>query len=312
MKPLSASEIRGNWATLLLPINADESIDFARLEDELAYLTDARVDGIYSNGTAGEFYAQSEDEFDRVNQLLAEHCHRANVPFQIGASHMSAQISVGRIKRAVMLEPSAIQVILPDWQALTDEEIITCLQHFAAVAAPIGLILYNPPQSKRVLKPTSYLRLSKEVPQLVGIKVADGDATWYAEMRQYASNLSIFVPGHHLATGIASGAHGAYSNVSCINPIGAQKWTDLMATNIDQALEIEARIQGFFGKYISPYITKYQYANQAVDKLLAVVGGWVDIGTRLRMPYRWIDPVEADRLRPLIRAEIPELFPDER
>ena len=33
MKPLSASEIVGSWATLLLPINADESIDFARLAD---------------------------------------------------------------------------------------------------------------------------------------------------------------------------------------------------------------------------------------------------------------------------------------
>ena len=27
--------LRGNWATLLLPINADDSIDFARLDDEL-------------------------------------------------------------------------------------------------------------------------------------------------------------------------------------------------------------------------------------------------------------------------------------
>ncbi len=312
MKPLSASEIKGSWATLLLPINADESIDFTRLDDELAYLTDARVDGIYSNGTAGEFYAQSEDEFDRVNQLLAEHCHRANIPFQVGASHMSAQISIERIKRAVMLEPSAIQVILPDWQVLTDEEIIRCLQHFAQVAEPVGIVLYNPPQSKRVLEPIFYERLSKEFPQLVGIKVADDDTAWYTEMRQYALDLSVFVPGHHLATGIANGAQGAYSNVACLSPIGAQKWFNLMENDLEQALEIEARIQGFFSKYISPYITKHHYANQAVDKLLAVIGGWANIGTRLRMPYSWIDPVEADRLKPLIRAEIPELFSEER
>jgi dihydrodipicolinate synthase/N-acetylneuraminate lyase len=54
MTPLLASSIRGNWATLLLPINRDESIDFGLLAAELDLFISARVDGIYSNGSAGE------------------------------------------------------------------------------------------------------------------------------------------------------------------------------------------------------------------------------------------------------------------
>ena len=58
--------IEGNWATLLLPLNADESIDYPMLVKEIRYLVSAGVSGIYSNGTAGEFISLSEEEF-RVN-----------------------------------------------------------------------------------------------------------------------------------------------------------------------------------------------------------------------------------------------------
>jgi dihydrodipicolinate synthase/N-acetylneuraminate lyase len=127
MKPLSATEIRGNWATLLLPIQADEQIDYGRLEAEIDYLIKAQVDGIYSNGSAGEFYTQTEAEFDRVNQTLAERCERAGMPFQIGATHTSAQMALERVKRAAFLQPSAIQVILPDWFAPSNEEALEAL-----------------------------------------------------------------------------------------------------------------------------------------------------------------------------------------
>ncbi|MBM3854128.1 MAG: dihydrodipicolinate synthase family protein, partial [Verrucomicrobia bacterium] len=66
MKPLVAHEIRGNWATLLLPIQADDAIDCALLGDEIEHCIAARVAGIYSNGTACELHTQTEAEYDRV------------------------------------------------------------------------------------------------------------------------------------------------------------------------------------------------------------------------------------------------------
>lgn len=308
MKPLSAHEIVGNWATLLLPINADESIDFVRLGDEVEVLIASRPNGIYSNGTSCEFYAQTEDEFERVSALMAERCERAGVPFQIGASHMSAQISLGRIRRAAALRPSAIQVILPDWHPLVDDEVVTFLSRMAEAADPIGLVLYNPPRAKRVLEPVVFERLRREVPGLVGIKVAARGADWYAEMRRYAVGLSIFVPGHWLASGVAQGAQGAYSNVACLQPAGAQRWYEQIIADPPAALELEQRIQAFMTHHIEPFITQQGYSNQAVDKLLAAIGAWADIGTRMRWPYRSIPGDEAKRLRSIARAMLPELF----
>ena len=104
------------WATLLLPLNADDSIDFGRLETQAATLTTTELDGLYAHGTAGEFQTLTEAEFDQVNEVLAG----TGKPFQIGASHPSAQVQLDRVRRAAAREPGAIQVILPDWLPLND------------------------------------------------------------------------------------------------------------------------------------------------------------------------------------------------
>lgn len=308
MTPLTGPEIRGTWGTLLLPINNDESINYARLADEIDYLITAGVDGIYSNGTAGEFYAQSEDEFDRISQLLAGKCERARMPFQLGASFMSAQIAFERARRAAQLKPSAIQITLPDWSPVTMDEATIFLQRIAEAVAPVPLVLYNPPHAKRVLQPAELEQLSAAVPALVGIKVAGGDAAWYEAMQPLLARLSVFVPGHLLASGFAQGAHGAYSNVACLEPRGAKRWNELMKTDLVAALAIEARIGKFMTDCIRPLREKYGASNQALDKLLAAIGDWAAIGTRLRWPYRGLAEAEAVRLRPTARRMMPELF----
>ncbi|WP_119070785.1 dihydrodipicolinate synthase family protein [Aggregatilinea lenta] len=308
MNPLRSDQIRGNWAALVLPIDADDRIDFARLADEIDVLVASGVDGLYSNGTTAEFYNQTEAEFDAIHALFAEKCAATGMPFQIGVSHMSPAISLERLRRVRDLHPGAVQVILPDWFPPTDAEAIAFLERMADASAPVGLVLYNPPHAKRKLQPEEIGRLADAVPALLGVKVAGGDADWYARMKAAAPDLSLFVAGHTLATGWGRGAHGAYSNVACLHPRAAQRWTDQMHTDLPAALELETRIQAFMRDCIHPFISDQGYSNQAVDKLLMAVGGWCDVGTRLRWPYRWIPLSEADRLRPIARDLLPEFF----
>ncbi|GAB3918272.1 dihydrodipicolinate synthase family protein [Larkinella terrae] len=308
-KPLEAADIRGNWATLMLPINDDDRIDFARLADEIDALIGFGVDGIYSNGTAGEFYNQTETEFDRIHELLARKCHAAGMPFQIGVSHMSPILSLERLKRSLPWEPGAVQVILPDWFPTVEAEQIAFLRKMAAVSETVRLVLYNPPHAKIRLSPEEFGRLKIAVPQLVGVKVPGGSADWYTQMRQHMSDLSVFVPGHFLATGIREGAHGAYSNVACLHPKVAQDWYNRMQTDLPAALAWEARIQQFMSEFIAPYINDQRFPNQACDKMLAVVGGWANVGSRLRWPYRFIPESEAGRVREAAQRLIPEFFP---
>ena len=63
MHPLTHTTLVGNWATLLLATNKNGEIDYKRMGDEIDILIASSPCGIYSNGTAGEFYTQNEEEF---------------------------------------------------------------------------------------------------------------------------------------------------------------------------------------------------------------------------------------------------------
>jgi 4-hydroxy-tetrahydrodipicolinate synthase len=308
VKALKSQEIYGNWAIPLLPIEEDESINFEKLSEEIDVLIAAGVNGIYCNGTAGEFYNQTEEEFDKISSLLAEKCSAAQMPFQIGCSHMSPKISLERLKRILPLKPGAIQVILPDWYPPSMEEIISYLQKMSDAASNIGLVLYNPGHAKRKLSPEDFCEIQKHNINLVGCKVGGGDEAWYTKMKMLNPELSLFVPGHRLATGIGLGAHGSYSNVACLNPKVAQAWYESMLLDMKSALELEGRIQLFINTYVIPYITDKKYSDQAVDKLLAAIGGWANVGTRLRWPYQWIEEKEVKKMRTICKDILPEFF----
>ena len=308
MQPFTAAQLVGNWATLLLPIDDRDDIDFAALACEIDAIIAAGVNGVYSNGTVGEFHTQSEAEFDRVSALLAERCEAAQLPFQIGVSHMSAQISRERLRRAKSLRPVAFQVILPDWFPLTDDEAVAFLQTMAAEADPVGLVLYNPPHAKRVLPPQRIAFVAERVPGLIGVKVAAGDASWFTHLGGALVRLSVFTPGHQLATHLPMGSRGSYSNVACFSPAKAQAWYDVLCRDPAAGEQLQVRLQRFFHQYITPYITEHGYANAAVDKLLAVVGDWAPLTTRMRWPYRAIPADDAVRLRAIARVEIPEFM----
>ncbi len=310
MNALKEHEIFGNWATLLLTTDSAGNLDYSKLADEIDVLIAAGSNGIYSNGTAGEFYSQTEDEFDRISLILAEKCEKASMPYQIGVSHMSPQISLERLKRIRHLKPGAVQLILPDWFPVTLDESINFLQRMAEEAHGISLILYNPPHAKKQLQPEDWAVLKKQVPTLAGLKVFDqnADLGWYCRVNTCKEGLSIFIPGHRLATGIKMGAHGAYSNMACLNPFAAQKWFEMIQTDLSAALELEVRINRFMSEHIAPFITAQHFPNHACDRFMALLGGWADVGSKLRWPYRSIPESYLESIREKSIQIIPEFF----
>ncbi|MGH7912123.1 MAG: dihydrodipicolinate synthase family protein [Candidatus Dormibacteraceae bacterium] len=306
MRPLTRATLRGVWGTLLLPVEADQTIDWGRLESDLRHLLGAGLDGLYAHGTAGEFFTLDEVEFGRVNRLLADRCEAQGIPFQIGASHMSAQTCRQRVRRATELRPGAIQVTLPDWVPLSDEEVVGAVAGLAAAARPVPIVLYNPPHAKTIVPPELYGRLARDVPELIGVKVLGGDDAWYRAVRGAAPDLALFVAGTTLASGLRRGAAGSYSNIACLSPQGASAWYRTMGADPDAAAELESRIVTFFERQVKP-LQRAGYGSPALDKFLAAVGGWGSAGVRVRWPYRSVPEEAVLAARAEARRLLPEL-----
>jgi 4-hydroxy-tetrahydrodipicolinate synthase len=140
------------------------------------------------------------------------------------------------------------------------------------------------------------------------VKVLDSHGEWYGAVRRHLRDVAVFVPGHHIATGMAQGAQGSYSNVACLTPRGAAAWERLIERDPPRALDVQRRVIDFLALSVGPYAAD-GYCGPALDKFLAAIGAWADIGTRLRWPYRSIPEREAERFRATAREMIPELWP---
>ena len=299
---------RGTWGTVLLPIRANDSIDFDAVEAQVDALLHFGVDGVYTNGTAGEFFAQDEDEFDRLSRIVADACRASGTPFQIGISHPCPRTQRQRMERARRLEPAAFQCILPDWVRPSDADLHRFFDGLDAARGDAGLVLYNPPGARRVLTPPELCALAERTPDLVGVKVAGVDAAWFDAVRAQCPTLSVFVPGHLLADLLPLGASGSYSNVACLHQGLAVAWWRQMQSDPAGAQELGRRICGFLDHHVVPLL-RAGYSNPAVDKALACLGGWSRVGTRLRWPHEGIPPETLEGLRRAFDAELAYALP---
>jgi dihydrodipicolinate synthase/N-acetylneuraminate lyase len=308
MNPLRSEEIIGVWGTVLLPIREDETIDWFLLDKEIETLLDAGLHGVYTNGTAGEFYNQTEAEFDTLSEKLATAAEKRGIPFQLGCAHPSPLVCLDRVRRASSLQPGALQIILPDWIPPRQSELISYVEKIAKVSDPVGLVLYNPPHAKRRLSPEDYQEILQEGLPVLGCKTAGGDDDWFEKMRRLPPSFSSFIPGHRMASGMSRGGKGSYSNIACLHPGLAVAWYRLFLENSDQAMEWEKRLLDFFQTEIFPLIQKEAYSDTAVDKFLAAIGGWTEVGTRLRWPYQGVPEELAWEKRKQLEGIFPEFF----
>lgn len=301
------AEIRGVWATVLLRVRKDGSIDFDAISEQVAAYAAAGIDGVYCNGTATEFHCQNDAEFEAISRATASAARAAGLPFQIGAAHPLPQGALARIAFAATLEPVAIQVTLPDWTPIDGATAIRFLARCAGIAGDVPLVLYNPPHARAALDPAGFALLTDSVPQLAGIKCAGGDDAWYAAMAPVLARLSVFIPGHHYATGMLRGAHGSYSNMACLDPAAAVRWDGLTRSDPDAARGTELRIAAFMGEAVAPILAA-GHPGYAIDKAMAAAGGWTPITPRLLWPCEGLEDADVARIAAAARRHIPEFI----
>lgn len=305
---LSAQTLKGIWGAVLLPVGRAGGIEWAALNEQLSALRESGVHGVYTNGTAGEFHSQTEEEFDRLSETVAIFCRATALPFQIGVSHTNARVARERLARIAALRPDAVQITMPDWWPPTYDETERFFAGMAAAAPGIPLVLYNPPHAKRRLSLDEIARLKLAVPMLIGAKLPGGDEAWYEELRCKLSDLAVFIPGHFMASGCLAGGRGSYSNVACLSPAGAMRWWRQLTEDPATALAFEPRVVRFMNEHVLPLAARYGLSNAALDKAMAAAGRWCSISPELLWPYSSAPHEAVMQLGDKARRELPELF----
>ena len=303
---MSGFRPRGIWGAVLLPVQGGDQIDMGALAELVDILCASCVAGIYTNGTAAEFFDQTEAEFDAITDLVLGVAGRAGVPVQIGVSNSNPRVARERLRRIAESDAVAAQITLPDWWPPSETEQARFIDGMSEASDGLPLILYNPPTAKVRLDVPGIARLRARSALLVGVKVAGGDAAWYAQRHEMLGDMSVFVAGHTVAFGRPLGADGAYSNVACLSPAGAVRHWDLAATDPEVARDVEDRFRRFLHETMIPLARDHGLSDAALDKAMAAAGGWGPVGPDLLWPYSGATPGMVET----IRASAQDLLPD--
>jgi len=168
--------IRGIIPAVITPMTADEEPDEKALEALIDYHIEGGVSGIFTVGTAGEFWALTVEEKARIFEWTVAST-RGRVPVYVGTCANTTREAVVLAELAQKAGVDALSVLTPTFITPDESQMYA---HYKTVAEAVDLpiILYtNPDRTGNNLSVDLVVRLAEEVDNVAGIKDSSGDMT---------------------------------------------------------------------------------------------------------------------------------------
>ncbi|OIO96871.1 MAG: hypothetical protein AUK03_03310 [Anaerolineae bacterium CG2_30_64_16] len=309
---LTSDTLKGVWAAVTLPWHEDLSLDEVAFRENLQRLIAARVHGIYTTGSTGEFYALDWDEFRHMVDLFTGAVSASGIPIQVGCAADDTRDICRQIEYAFRAGADGVQVVLPYWMELTDREILQFFRDVVAASAGLPIIHYNITRAKNYLGGGDYRRILEVAPNLIGVKFAFA-GTHFGQLQnalQMCPEIAFFVAENLLVTGMQMGIRGSYSSVVCMNPQYMLKMFGLAeARKWDEALDMQMYLVRFF-RGLGGILDEMGAGgiDPVCDKGMSVASSMFTGHQRTRPPYIGWSDEQVRHFRAWLEREYPDLL----
>jgi len=304
---LTVDTLRGMWAGLPVPWTSQDELDEAALRENVRRICRAGAHDVYTHGTTGEFYAQSEEEWKHVVRATVEECKSEGRPCQIGCTALCTREVIRRVRVAQQTGADGVQIAFPFWLELTDDQAVRFLRDVKDAVPGIPFILYNTTRSKKPL--TIHLlrqALDAEVP-IIGCKGVQNKQE-LEEFLKIGPQLRFFVGEYDLASNWSSGARGCYSSFVYACPRFMLRYFDLCEQDSEEAKQIEENLKRFVAECVTRLIRRGMY-DTALDRCFAAMTGFLS-GNLLqsRQPYDAATQKDVNDCREWCSSNLPEFI----
>jgi dihydrodipicolinate synthase/N-acetylneuraminate lyase len=304
--PLTRQTLKGVWAALIVPWTDRDELDEARFANEVRAYGNTGVSGVYTGGTTGEFYAQDDATFARVTAIACREAHAVGLPVQIGATALSNRTAAGRIKVALQHGADAIQIALPFWLELRDDEIISFMDAVTAAAGKTPIVLYLTGRSKRKIKGEFFGQIAAKYPTFIGTKDTGSTVDEVKAMLAAAPDMNIF-GGEDFYERVPAGGTGGYCSVTGLNPQAVVRYYDLCrAGKLAEAKPYHDQMHRYIHELLLKWNRETGMLDSAIDRVQRVAGG-VDVGVRCQGPYNTGSQKHVDELLAWVKQNAPLL-----
>jgi 4-hydroxy-tetrahydrodipicolinate synthase len=209
---------------MVSPMRPDGSLDPDSARRLVTHLVQTGHDGIVVNGTTGESATLSDDESIEMVRLVAETAGDG-VAVVAGVGSNATAHSVEMAQRALDAGATGLLLVSPYYNKPTQAGLVA---HCRAVAATTDLpiMLYDIPGRTGIPFTTDTLRELAQVPTIVAVKDAKGDA--WATTQVMASTDLLYFSGDDAAT-LPWLALGAVGTVSVVGHVAGREYAAMLA-----------------------------------------------------------------------------------
>jgi dihydrodipicolinate synthase/N-acetylneuraminate lyase len=300
-------DLRGIWAAMPLPWNADGSLDRGALNELVARYAAAGAHGAYCTGTDGEFHTLELDEFRTVVTAFARAADRVGLPVHAGTGWLTLAGAIERTRIARDLGLHAVQVVPPFWVPVNDIERIRFYSALADAVPDIGILVYNTERIGKILGPAQMAALAAAVPSIVGSKYDGWDRAEFAEICAATPSLT------HLPVDVGIGPSAGYptrglcSWVINLNPGWTMDWWRAIEAGdwgeSDRRYTLAMGAMTDWESLLGPVT-----ASSALAKICTRAGILPEMPLRVRSPYLAGTEDDVARLRSLLETKYAELL----
>lgn len=171
---MAASEpIRGILTPNITPVDDSGRVDEDQLRGYVDWLIDHGVDGLYPNGSTGEFVRFTAEERRRIAGIVIDQT-RGRVPVLAGAAEANARETIEACNVYGDLGVRAVAIVAPFYYRLSNEGVYAYFREIARHVR-VDVTLYNIPLFASPIDVETVVRLASEFPRIVGIKDSSGD-----------------------------------------------------------------------------------------------------------------------------------------
>lgn len=203
---------RGLGIALVTPFTSDGQVDYKSLKRLVEYQIDNGADFLCILATTGETPCLTQDEKDKITQLVKDVNH-GRLPILKGCGGNNTAAVIEELHTADWSGIDGILSVCPYYNKPSQEGLY---QHFKAIAeaSPLPVVLYNVPGRTGInLKPETTVRLANDCENIVAVKEASGSLEQVDEIIKNKPQRFDVLSGDDALTFsmVASGAAGVIS-----------------------------------------------------------------------------------------------------
>ena len=211
-------QFKGAFTALVTPFKNGE-FDEESYRQLIEWQIEQGIDGLVPCGTTGESATLAHKEQKRIVETCVDQV-KGRVPVLAGAGSNNTKEAIELTRYAKESGAQGALLITPYYNKPTQEGLIA---HFKAIAkeVPMPFVVYNVPSRTSLnLLPQTLARMSREIPEVIGVKEATGDLKQVSAVLEYCGRNFQVISGDDFTVLplLSVGGCGVISVVSNIVP----------------------------------------------------------------------------------------------